>query len=309
MRLMLLLSLLATVGFQTGCNFPRFEHERVDRREFETSPLNSVDISTFNGGIEVVPHDRPVVEMEITFKGYGETEEAAVANCEALSCEPTAEEGVLFLKAEKPAGHWMAHASFKLKVPANVDIKATTSNGRVTIKDLAANVDVHTSNGTVTLANVADAKVKTSNGRIEVSNAAGTVNLGTSNGSIKYSGMMVGKENRMTSSNGTIKLELNPLLATKVESRTSNGKIKCSLDKQLITKESKRALEAILGSGDPKGEVTEVYIKTSNGSISIDPLQTSDESIEIGSDQVAEASLDAEVNSEISVELESDLGL
>ena len=276
--------LLSCLLFSAGCSIPRFSHERVDIREFETSPLNAVivfyifefsgfDISTFNGSINVVPNDKPVVEMKVTYKAYGESQEAARQNCEQLDCVPEAENGVLKLTATKPQGWVSASAKFELKVPSHCAVTTKTSNGRVNIAGMTQPVSVSTSNGRVEVKDAGDVKVNTSNGTIVVQNANGQIDLDTSNGTVRYAGYLYGTDNRIDTSNGKIEIELPEDQAYDLSSKTSNGSIKCGLTKQDLSKDSKKRINGIIGSGNPAEGVVGLSLSTSNGTIYINPYQ------------------------------------
>lgn len=80
-------------------------------------------------------------------------------------------------------------ASITIYAPKNIvyDLKADTSNGRITVNNLKClNLKADTSNGKITLSNVSAKAVKadTSNGAIEFSGRANEVKLDTSNGAI-----------------------------------------------------------------------------------------------------------------------------
>ena len=106
------LLLLLAVPLTVGCNIPRFHATRTVKQTLETTPLQQIDLSSFNGDIDVEVHDQPTVDMTVDYKAYGESEGDAQEKCDLLDCEITAEEGVLKLKATKPSGIWMASANF-----------------------------------------------------------------------------------------------------------------------------------------------------------------------------------------------------
>ncbi len=260
-----------TVGF-TGCAVPRFEHSRSVKQTIETEPLQAVDLTTFGGAISVEPHDQPWIDMEINYKAYADSRQQAQRNCEALDCDITADAGTLFVKATKPSGQRRSSASFKLKVPADCQLKLRTSNGRVGVVDIRAKCDVETSNGPISLKRIQDAIVaRTSNGAISVEDCRGAIQLKTSNGRVTYSGLLAGSDNKIRTSNGAVNVKLDPQSLTELQTSTSNGRIHCSLTTQRVIAKSRREYHAVVGEGDePVGRLT---IGTSNGSISIGALQ------------------------------------
>lgn len=293
--------LLLTLPLVVGCQFPRFHATRTVKQTLETSPLTAVDLSTFNGAIEVQVHDQPSVDMTVDYKAYGESEGDAQEKCEQLDCEITAEEGILKLKATKPSGLWMASAKFKLMVPSDIDLVLQTSNGTVDVADVAGIVDVNTSNGTVNLTRVGgDMKVRTSNGRVNAKDCTGTFDVNTSNGRVSFAGVMVGDANRISTSNGKVTLELASEIPMELESKTSNGSVNCGLNVIDTISKGKRSFHGIIGNGGINGDLAKLYVKSSNGSINISAWQPEIEPMEetstLGTGEVAEVAYESEIN-------------
>ncbi len=260
---------LVGVAFFTGCAIPRAQFDRVEQLEFETSPLTELDLSTFNGSIEVLPSASDVVIADITYRAYGSTPEEAQTYAERMDCNAEAEDGTLKLTMTKPKDLWMASASVKLQVPDSCALSLSTSNGRVSVSDFTAPVHVHTSNGRISLTRIAgDVVAQTSNGVIEVKDVLGTVQLKTSNGKIVCGGSFVGTENKISTSNGQIELHLDENACVEVDASTSNGSIKSSMEAKEVIHESKHSLHAIVGGGSPESQ-SAVKLRTSNGSIRI----------------------------------------
>lgn len=274
MRTTALLAAMATL--LSGCSFQRFEHSRTVTQVVETLPLIKIDLKTSNGGIAIESHDSDTVEMEITFKAYGETEQQAQEYCEAMDCEITANDGLLTMRTTKPAAARSTSASYVLKVPATCQLKLASSNGTISVANMDAQIEVDTSNGKLLFDNVRGAiMANTSNGRVEVNHCSGPIDLTTSNGAIAYQGQPTGSSNTLTTSNGRIEVNLPEDQNVEIDSKTSNGSIRCSLPTQEILSESKKKLHAIVGSGGSLTEPTKLSLRTSNGSITIEPMPDS----------------------------------
>ncbi len=271
----ILLTAASLLILSSGCHImPRFHSTRTVNDTIETEPLTAIDLTTFNGRVSVEPHDQPVVEMEVTYKAYGGSEEEAEQNCELLDYEVSADAGKLVIKATKPSDQWMAAAGFKLKVPKTCELYLRSSNGTITVRDMLAKVDAHTSNGTIDLQRIQhDVLAKTSNGTITVADCQGTVNLTTSNGKINYSGIPFGLDNELRTSNGSISVRLPADQLTEIATRTSNGSIKCELPTQRILEEGKRRFHAIVGDGQVELVENKMTMRTSNGSIKVRPVE------------------------------------
>ena len=133
----------------TGCHVAKFSHDRVERQEIETSPLNAIELSSFNGDVEVIPSTEDKVEIEVRFKAYGASPSKAEENCEAMVCAVEADDGRLIIQATKPSDQWMGSADFKIKIPTNCSLKLHTSNGKIAAESFPSGVEAHTSNGSI----------------------------------------------------------------------------------------------------------------------------------------------------------------
>lgn len=280
MRSLILLAGLLTIA--AGCHVPQYHFSRSVSETIETTPLSAVDLTTFNGGISVESHAEPTIEMEVTYKAYGMTEEQAEANCQLLAYDISADQGKLIIQATKPSDQWMASASFKLKVPETCAMKLRSSNGKISASDIAQTVDAHTSNGTIELKRISDSvTAKTSNGTVSVKDCTGTINLSTSNGRVLFAGELTGEDNVIHTSNGRVSIELPSDQLTEVATRTSNGSIQCSLPTQRVLEEGKKSFHAVVGEGDLRSTHAKLNVRTSNGSIKIDPWWSEEITVEV----------------------------
>jgi DUF4097 and DUF4098 domain-containing protein YvlB len=170
-------------------------------------------------------------------------------------------------------------------VPTNADLSIHTSNGRITIRNIRGAVFLRTSNGQIKLDDVTgkidsqtcnghievvkvsgDVDLNTSNARITIEESRGTFSAKASNGSIHFDGeFATGSDNRLTTSNGNVKLKLRGEPSLKVEASTTNGAVGCSLPLAVQGLSGKNHLMGVIGSGDAS-----VILKTTNGSISVD---------------------------------------
>lgn len=288
----------------TGCHIPRASFVRTETKEFETQPLNALRAETFNGRITVTPSMDDAVHLTATYKGYGATEEEARVNADKMSCEVSAEDGELILKAKKPSGQWSGSVAMELQVPPYCKLDLYTSNGSIQVDDNRAAVRTRTSNGTVELTNIyGNMAVGTSNGKIVARNVTGNAQFKTSNGTISFEGVLEGDDNSFRTSNGSVKVKLPMDQVVHLAAGTSNGRIRCDLPTQRIMVEKKKSYEAIVGNGAAEEVEAKLTISTSNGSVSIQPMELPEMPGEIQlegeMDTPLELSTDAEVSGPI----------
>ncbi|MFK7738525.1 MAG: DUF4097 domain-containing protein [Pirellulaceae bacterium] len=269
------LLLVGCVPVLSGCiGIPRYSATRTETKELATEPLTALDLSTFNGDVNVRSWDKPEVVMEINYKAYGTSEEAANANCETLTCDIQAEDGTLILKATKPSNQWSAAADFTITAPIDCGLKIHTSNGNVDIADFVAGANIKTSNGKIKLRNMADVVVAgSSNGTIDAAGMQGPVDFDTSNGRIMYSGRLVGEDNKFTTSNGRVEISLPEDSLTEVTAKTSNGRVKCDIPEQEVFKQKKNSMHVLVGTAKSEEPAAKANVRSSNGSITIKAIE------------------------------------
>jgi len=138
--------------------------------------------------------------------------------------------------------------SFVVRVPAGVRFRGQTVNGGVEARDLTADVDARTVNGSIHVS------------------TAGLVRAATVNGSITA---VMGRADwsdglEFKTVNGAIDLSLPAALSTEVEAETVNGNIQTDFPLTVTGRFSKRRLTGTIGGGG-----RELRLKTVNGSVII----------------------------------------
>lgn len=143
---------------------------------------------------------------------------------------------------------------------ANLDteqLDVKTANGSITTEAIAGNVDAYTDNGSVNAKNITGSiTAETSNGRIRLAHITGDVTGKTENGSVVFENDKVTQQIALTSSNGSVTLELSERLDdVTLNLKTELGTIKINGDKNW---------HPVVGAG-----TYDVQLKTELGSIKI----------------------------------------
>ena len=195
--------------------------------------------------------------------------------------------------------------SYHIMVPKKYSVKANTSGGNMTLRDLEGNVHLETSGGNVTVASVegivslnssggnldarkikgglkgetsggsvradevvGDVNVETSGGEIELSSIDGNVHGETSGGGIT---LRLNGENKgvdIHSSGGDINIFVNDSIAANLEASTSGGKVRCELP---ITVKGDMSDEELRGKINGGGNV--IRAETSGGDVRVKSLK------------------------------------
>jgi len=262
-------------------------------------------LENFNGSVEITGWDQNTVD--VTGTKYAESRELLAA----LRIEVTNSGNETRVKTVRPANerHGNMGAKYLIRVPRRTtledvhssngalrvaeiegDARLTTSNGAVRIANVHGNVEAHSSNGGVELNDVdGNVSLRTSNGAVHADNVRGGFEGSTSNGGlhVHLRDTAASSPIRLSSSNGSIDLQMDASRQNDIVASTSNGAITVRMptganaslhastnsggtvrtDFDVLVRGgelSKHRLDGTIGSGGARLDLT-----TSNGNISL----------------------------------------
>lgn len=240
--------------------------EEIDKT-FRLQPGGEVILENINGHVRVEGWDQDRVELRITKKVKAKSSAEARKAMQELkvTIDSTAER--LHVKTRKPESMegmlgWLRNAgieyqaSYSLKVPRHVLLKARTVNGGVDVGNLNGDISARTTNGGIELSEVA--------GTID---ASGTVSADTTNGRIKVAIHSVPPHAQMdfSTTNGAIEVSLPADIQTHLKARTTNGGISTDFPVKVEGKRNRRSIDTALnGGGDGY-----ISLRTTNGGIKV----------------------------------------
>lgn len=232
--------------------------EENQKHTFEVSDNPTIDVTGFNGAIEIVTGSDGEVDVEATLR---------IPN--RVSYSATLEGNTVTVIAKKVGSGITIgrspQAEIHLVVPARSTIRARTSNGQVKVDGVTGDGILDTSNGKITVTNVTGTySSSTSNGSVKLSGVAGQFRVDTSNGRIEFSGILdADSTNSFTTSNGSIDVAFSGDPSVELDARTSNGTV--DSDRPILaTTTQKTRLVGKYGDGSAS-----LVLRTSNGSIGI----------------------------------------
>jgi hypothetical protein len=255
---------ILTLGL-SGCMQPRTTD--YFNGEYDASENTILNVTTFNGQIEIYKWDNDKVSLNAVKKTVFGKEELDFIDIIVEEDNNQIDISAKYIgdRVTQPT------IDMNIKVPSYVTVEsATTSNGAIQIQDVKGDIVATTSNGAIVLENI-DGYVtaSTSNGRIDVTGTTGVKNLHTSNMGINVE-IYDFKENiSITASNGAITVYINTLLNADIEMKTSNGQISVSEVTMQLTTDEEKHIIGKLGSGGK-----EINISTSNGNVNLYKLET-----------------------------------
>lgn len=270
-----------------GADYPKYV-ERVDKH-FTISGKPNVNVSTFDGSIEIRPWDKAevqvVVEKRATNKEAAETIQVQTAqNGDQVSVD------VRVPRSEGFGIHFHFNRSAKLIVslPATSDITAKSGDGSIDVEGLTGHVDLrsgdgsirgrelgggvnaHTGDGSITLTGVNGAlDVDTGDGSIVASGKFTTLRARSGDGSVKIeaaAGGTAAGEWNITTGDGSVTLALPDDFGAELDAHTGDGRIHMSdFSLSNVTGQlGKNTVRGRIGGGGPS-----VRVRTGDGSITL----------------------------------------
>lgn len=253
-----LLVLIGCVSISTGESDGTGSHEEDQVHKFEVGDNPTIDVTGFNGEIEIITGLDGVVDVQtkLTIPSRVSYSASVSGNTVTIVAKKTGS-GITIGRSPQ--------AKIHLVVPAHAIIKAHTSNGPVRVTGITGDGDLETSNGKITIDGVTGTfDSSTSNGGVKITNSEGQFTVDTSNGRVEFSGSLsAASTNRFSTSNGSIDVEFTGEPNVELDARTSNGNVD-STRPILATTTERNHLRGKYGDGSAS-----LKLRTSNGSIDL----------------------------------------
>ena len=264
-----------------------FEQTEVSERTYPASAIRTVSVENRNGSINLQAWEKSEIQLKVTkrVKGWGldQTEDIL----KEIKVEPVHEAENMTIRAvwPDPWSWWGRSASvqYEIKLPRRMNVKTTSSNGRVFASGLEGKQQYSSTNGKIQVhGSKGPLEAKTVNGSVEIDGASGAIEAQTKNGSIRTQNlqgrlranttngrvrasfsMPPDGEVVLNTTNGSVRLTLPVQTHANVVARTVNGSIATDFPLGVQGKIGKK-LEGKLGEGGPP-----ITLSTVNGSIRI----------------------------------------
>ena len=206
-RAVIAVSLAAMAATLAGCDITvgAAQFSTREEKKFSVAGTPQLELSTFDGSIEVRGWDRPEVLVEIEKRGHNQ---AAV---DTIQVKATQSGNTITVDVPKPAvaSHFnfgqSPSASLVVSVPMQAILKLDSGDGSVTIRRVNGKINIRTGDGSVRITDAkGDLVVRTGDGSIQAGDIDGHVDVETRDGSISVEGVL--RAVRADSGDGSIKL-------------------------------------------------------------------------------------------------------
>jgi hypothetical protein len=270
----------------------RFTAVETVLKSYAVQGTQQIVADTFNGAIDVLTGATDKVEIKVTKRAGGSSQEAAddeLDNIE-VSFDQTGDKIAIHVKSINPRPFQNRGAAIEVQVPEGSQLDLRTTNGKVSTVGLLGNTIAHNSNGSIqaqgtrgTLSletsngpisikgGVGKISAKSTNGSIDIVADKAVLDAHTSNGRINYQGSLGAGSHVLTTSNGSVSVKMPADAAFKLEASTSNGRINSDFtsDSETPGKKKKSNRSKISGTFGSHPSSAELDIRTSNGNIEI----------------------------------------
>ena len=266
----------------TGSDLGRYV-EREEHR-FATTGKPDVELSTFDGSIDIRPWDRPEVLVVIERRAANKSAAASI------EVEARQDGGHVIVNVRRPRvtpfEFGGRSARLIVSVPASADIAARSGDGSIDVERVAGKLALHSGDGSIHGRELnGDVQVKTGDGSITLAGVSGTLDAHTGDGSVTATGSFTALRIRtgdgsvrihadrgsvtaedwdLTTGDGTVTLEVPEGFSGELDAHTGDGRVQ--LDGVTVSDVTgtfnKSRLRGRLGSGGHA-----VRIRTGDGSI------------------------------------------
>jgi DUF4097 and DUF4098 domain-containing protein YvlB len=266
-------------------------HVERDEKRFSTTGQPDIDLSTFDGAIEIRPWELSEVLIVVERRGR---DEAAADSIEVRSEQNG---NRIRVEARHPdgAGDWnisigpsWRSAKLIASVPAAANIVAHSGDGSIDIERITGTIELRSGDGSIRARDLKGAlRAHTGDGSISLEDVHGALDVDTGDGSVAASGTFTAVRARtgdgsvtvhagpgsaatddwnITSGDGSVTLELPDDFGGELDAHTGDGRIR--LDDFSVVNfndgHDRRTVRATLGSGGRA-----VRVRTGDGSITL----------------------------------------
>jgi len=208
-------ALLLAAMFLTGCEV-NLNTEGLSAREtktFKVAGLPDIDLSTFDGAIEIHSWDKPAVEVEIEKRAM---EQSLI---DQIKVEATQQGDRIVLKVTGPPRtefggvtigvNISPTARLRVVVPRASNVVAHSGDGSIRAEALDGKIVLNTADGSVTATRLSgEIQVRSGDGAIRLDKVTGKLDLETDDGSIGFEGQP--SVLRLKTGDGSVRAQIEP---------------------------------------------------------------------------------------------------
>ena len=258
----------------------------VEREEkaFSTTGRPDVELSTFDGSIEIRSWDKPEVEVIVEKRGPSRS---SIADIEVHASQSGNHITVETRSARRTGGFhfgWSRSARLIVSLPASSDILATSGDGSIDVEHVDGRIELRTGDGSIRGHDIGgNLNVQTGDGSITVDGTFAGLRAHSGDGSVRIhaaAGVDASSDWEISTGDGSVTLELPDGFNADLDAHTGDGGIHVrEITLSEVTGEiTRNSVRGRLGSG---GRL--LRVRTGDGSITLRRSQLPERGVERGS--------------------------
>jgi DUF4097 and DUF4098 domain-containing protein YvlB len=258
--------------------------EREEKR-FSTTGKPDVELSTFDGSIEIRPWDRPDVEVIVEKRGPSQSSIADIeVNASQSGNHITVETRWRRRTGDFHFGWSRSSARLIVSLPASSDILAKSGDGSIDVERVDGRIELRSGDGSIRGHHIAgNLNVQTGDGSITVDGTFAGLRAHSGDGSVRIHaavGAEASSDWEISTGDGSVTLELPDGFNADLDAHTGDGGIHVhDITLSNVTGEIKRnSVRGRLGSGG-----RQLRVRTGDGSITLRRSQQPERGVEGGS--------------------------
>jgi DUF4097 and DUF4098 domain-containing protein YvlB len=266
--------LAATACAATGCvdivanNVE--QHVVTEEKRFTTSASPMLNLSTFDGAIEVTTWERSEVLVTVEKRGY----DAEATDSIRVEMEQTGNDITIAARSQGGADHmfgWHHNRGARLIVvaPRNAVVRARSGDGRIDVRDLRGEVVVQTGDGSIRVEDVTGiVDAQSGDGSIRVNGTLTRVRARSGDGSVVVraeTGSVAQDDWSITTGDGSVTVELPTAFNAELDAHSGDGRVRVAdASLALQRRDDRSTVRGRLGQGG-----RDLRVRTGDGSITI----------------------------------------
>lgn len=289
-------AMLVTCSWVAACTVTLDSQSQIvrDEKRFTVTAVPTVNLTTFDGTIQIQSWDKTEVLVEIEKRGP--TREAV----DALVVKSSQDGDTIDLEVVKPQHAFgfgvrvTGSARFNVWLPRESHVKARSGDGSILVEHVKGKIDVHTGDGGIRLNDVSgDLTLNTGDGSVTAEDVQGRLAVDTGDGALTLSGNLsalrvhtgdgsiiyraqpgtsMAEDWDITTGDGAILLYLPRDFSAELDAHTGDGGVRNDLDVATGTNGeiNRRTVRGRIGDGG-----RQLRIRTGDGAITLKKLQQS----------------------------------
>jgi len=258
--------------------------ERENRR-FSTTGKPDVELSTFDGSIEIRSWDKPEVEVSVEKRGPSRS---SIADIEVNASQSGNHITVETRWARRTGGFhlgWSRSARLIVSVPASSDLLARSGDGSIDVEHVDGRIELRSGDGSIRGHDIGgNLTVQTGDGSITVDGSFAGLRAHSGDGSVRVhaaAGVDASSDWEISTGDGSVTLELPDGFNADLDAHTGDGGIHVhEITLSSVTGEiSRNSIRGRIGSG---GRL--LRVRTGDGSITLRRSQQPERGVEGGAE-------------------------